>query len=82
MSPDPGAANNEKQLSISFWGCQNMAGYLDVNEETIIGALNMRRISYWETGLVVCDVRKNAIRIVRQIALHAWSGRFYDRPSH
>ena len=60
MSPDPGHTKQVINKLIMDTPISQLSGYLDVNKETRIGALNMRRISYWETGLVVYDVRKNA----------------------
>ena len=49
MSPDPCRAKANEVKMITMY-CKaplsQLSGYLDVNKETIIGALNMRRISY------------------------------------
>ena len=50
MSPDPGRAKaNEVNMMLTMY-CEaplsQLSGYLDVNKETMIGTLNMRRISY------------------------------------
>ena len=49
MSPDPGRAKaNEVNMMIIMYkaSLSQLSGYLDVNKETMIGTLNMRRISY------------------------------------
>ena len=45
MSPDPGRLKLNEKMRIDASMSQS-SGYLDVNKETRIGALNMRRISY------------------------------------
>ena len=55
MAADPGSAHNER-FNMKYIAYMASTGCLDVNKETRIGALNMRRISFWETGLVVYDV--------------------------